>query len=491
MASRAGRRSALQLGRLADAEREYATRRFTFADHPIAVAGLARVEAARGDFAAALAGYREARGAAPTPESAARMARSAGGSAARPTPRGTSRSPRTAGATTRPSRRSSRGCSPRAAAPRTRWRSPSAPPPRARTCSRWTRSRGRISRPAAWTRASGVAAGAAHRHARSRDPVSCGRDSPPPPAIGPRPRMLVGARPRRPSEFDVVLAPAARALLARTEREALSATPALHLIMRAVPTSRLPRPRIRCALARGRRRWRRAAGVAGRADAARARAGADARDGDVHAGRATGRRAGRSRVAAREARDSGRPVAVDWRPGDELPARIDALGDVALRGPPSPSTASPPASTFSSAYVPGAAGGHGEPSTATRDTGRRIGTTAATRHGVAATAGRALHRRRAARRAPFPGQLRPGARVVRADARERGGTAVARRSGSRAARTARRSICAPAGRPPWWTTARQYSCSASSTSCRRGSITSCSCSASSCSARPGVRCCGR
>jgi tetratricopeptide (TPR) repeat protein len=63
-----------QLGHLADAEREYRHALFTFADHPLAVAGLARLDAARGDLAAALAGYAKLQASAAMPEYAARMA---------------------------------------------------------------------------------------------------------------------------------------------------------------------------------------------------------------------------------------------------------------------------------------------------------------------------------------------------------------------------------------------------------------------------------
>jgi tetratricopeptide (TPR) repeat protein len=64
----------LQRGHLADAEREYRHALFTFADHPLAVAGLARVDAARGDLPAALAGYAKLQASAAMPEYAARMA---------------------------------------------------------------------------------------------------------------------------------------------------------------------------------------------------------------------------------------------------------------------------------------------------------------------------------------------------------------------------------------------------------------------------------
>jgi len=63
-----------QLGHFADAEREFRHALFTFADHPLAVAGLARLDAARGDLAAALAGYAKLEAAAATPEYLARMA---------------------------------------------------------------------------------------------------------------------------------------------------------------------------------------------------------------------------------------------------------------------------------------------------------------------------------------------------------------------------------------------------------------------------------
>ncbi len=61
-------------GHLADAEREYRHALFTYEDHPLAVAGLARLDAARGDLAAALAGYAKLQASAATPEYAARMA---------------------------------------------------------------------------------------------------------------------------------------------------------------------------------------------------------------------------------------------------------------------------------------------------------------------------------------------------------------------------------------------------------------------------------
>ena len=61
-------------GHLADAERESRHTLFTYEDHPLAVAGLARLDAARGDLAAALAGYAKLQASAATPEYAARMA---------------------------------------------------------------------------------------------------------------------------------------------------------------------------------------------------------------------------------------------------------------------------------------------------------------------------------------------------------------------------------------------------------------------------------
>jgi tetratricopeptide (TPR) repeat protein len=63
-----------QLGGLDAAEREYRHAAFTFADHPLALAGLARVDAARGQLAAALARYGSLMAHAPAPEYAARMA---------------------------------------------------------------------------------------------------------------------------------------------------------------------------------------------------------------------------------------------------------------------------------------------------------------------------------------------------------------------------------------------------------------------------------
>jgi tetratricopeptide (TPR) repeat protein len=63
-----------QRGRVGEAEREYRHALFTFPDHPLARAGLARVDAARGDLEAALAGYRALAAAGALPEHAARMA---------------------------------------------------------------------------------------------------------------------------------------------------------------------------------------------------------------------------------------------------------------------------------------------------------------------------------------------------------------------------------------------------------------------------------
>jgi tetratricopeptide (TPR) repeat protein len=62
------------LGHFADAEREFRHALFSFADHPLAVAGLARLDAARGDLPAAVAGYAKLEAAAATPEYLARMA---------------------------------------------------------------------------------------------------------------------------------------------------------------------------------------------------------------------------------------------------------------------------------------------------------------------------------------------------------------------------------------------------------------------------------
>lgn len=61
------------MGRLADAEREYARANFTFPNHPFAVAGIARTKAAHGDLAGALDLYRRVMEQTPTPELAARM----------------------------------------------------------------------------------------------------------------------------------------------------------------------------------------------------------------------------------------------------------------------------------------------------------------------------------------------------------------------------------------------------------------------------------
>jgi tetratricopeptide (TPR) repeat protein len=63
-----------QLGQFADAEREFQHALFTFADHPLAVAGLARLDAARGDLTAALAGYAKLEADAAMPEYLAQMA---------------------------------------------------------------------------------------------------------------------------------------------------------------------------------------------------------------------------------------------------------------------------------------------------------------------------------------------------------------------------------------------------------------------------------
>ena len=100
-----------QRGHLADAEREYRHALFTFADHPLALAGLARVDAARGDLAGGAGRLRDARGV--RGDAGVRGAHGrdrTGARAARSTRRGTSRWPSRAGATTCRSRRSWRGC---------------------------------------------------------------------------------------------------------------------------------------------------------------------------------------------------------------------------------------------------------------------------------------------------------------------------------------------------------------------------------------------
>jgi tetratricopeptide (TPR) repeat protein len=63
-----------QLGHLAEAERQYRHALFTFPGHRPAIAGLARVDGARGDLTAALAGYATLMASAAAPEYAARMA---------------------------------------------------------------------------------------------------------------------------------------------------------------------------------------------------------------------------------------------------------------------------------------------------------------------------------------------------------------------------------------------------------------------------------
>jgi tetratricopeptide (TPR) repeat protein len=63
-----------QRGHLGAAEREHRHAAFTFADHPLALAGLARVDAARGNLPSALAGYATLMAHTPMPEYAARMA---------------------------------------------------------------------------------------------------------------------------------------------------------------------------------------------------------------------------------------------------------------------------------------------------------------------------------------------------------------------------------------------------------------------------------
>ena len=61
----------LELGAVDAAEREYARAEYTFPNHPYALNGLARVAAARQDYATALRRYRALLDAAPTPELAA------------------------------------------------------------------------------------------------------------------------------------------------------------------------------------------------------------------------------------------------------------------------------------------------------------------------------------------------------------------------------------------------------------------------------------
>jgi tetratricopeptide (TPR) repeat protein len=63
-----------QMGHLADAEREFGRADFTFPGHPHAIAGLARVDAARGDLASALARYTSLEATGALPEHLARMA---------------------------------------------------------------------------------------------------------------------------------------------------------------------------------------------------------------------------------------------------------------------------------------------------------------------------------------------------------------------------------------------------------------------------------
>jgi tetratricopeptide (TPR) repeat protein len=60
-----------QMGRIADAKREYEHARYFFPGHPYALAGLARVKAAQGDIDGALSDYEAMFDQAPTPELAA------------------------------------------------------------------------------------------------------------------------------------------------------------------------------------------------------------------------------------------------------------------------------------------------------------------------------------------------------------------------------------------------------------------------------------
>ena len=141
-------------------------------------------------------------------------------------------------------------------------------------------------------------------------------------------------------------------------------------------------------------------------------------------------------------------------PAAEIPDRIRALGDVALARTTVAFDGVPATSTFQ--FLPTATGAPGGPSgvtpgeTSGEASGGASGAESCGRHGrgVAAAAGDdPLHRRRAGRRAPVPRHVWPGPRVVRADAGEPGGTAVRadldrRRTaepGPRSARRLRRS----------------------------------------------------
>lgn len=63
----------LQRGRLGDAKREFERAAFTFANHPYALAGLARVKIAEGDDRGALGLYQQLHARTPTPETAAML----------------------------------------------------------------------------------------------------------------------------------------------------------------------------------------------------------------------------------------------------------------------------------------------------------------------------------------------------------------------------------------------------------------------------------
>ena len=233
--------------------------------------------------------------------------------------------------------------------------------------------------------------------------------------------------------------------------------------MRAVPTSRLPRTRIRWRWLAVAARRRRGARVAGRADAERARPAHHARHADVHAGAVSARRRRRSRVAAGAARDLRGSDAVDRRPGGGDPRshprarrrRAGADPDRLRRRPRD---------------VHVSISAHRN-RCSRRTIGRNIGTSTGHRENH-----REQHRERirglpgapsllppatlrftgdvpAGARA-VPRHLRPGPRVVRADAGEPGGTAVRadldrRRTaepGARPARRLRRSAVVDDGR---------------------------------------------
>ena len=63
----------LQRGRVGDAKREFERAAFTFAHHPYAMTGLARVKIAEADYPGALGGYQQLHARTPTPETAAML----------------------------------------------------------------------------------------------------------------------------------------------------------------------------------------------------------------------------------------------------------------------------------------------------------------------------------------------------------------------------------------------------------------------------------